>query len=785
MPATITIEPKKVSLGSDLTLLLILYKEALEESGLKLDHDKQGPRSTAAPDKPQERDGFWAKWVLPTVAKITTLDVDTKVLALPPLALEIDPPAEFLLNSYLKFLNSMLVIQGLSAKDTEKDEISSVFVLLRELLYRLVAIGLCNDSNHEQDGEILMKALERFLTKIYKSELLVAKRLVRQDKASNFLERFSSEHSKWQEKIEGMILSVKKMAFHKRTISEVLTGLNKMKQAIQAHIIACLNPSRDRNDFAVDWLVTTLEDCEKNWLDKGPEGVPADQQQLIMYSRNLRDDEELTAQQTKVVSICLQRGQKDELKHISSLTKRLTALYSLLNRQHRDYLILSHLDLLISHGSWGPILAGLINFSAISCLLNDFLQRCEELLPIPVELSAVITTSAGLALIKNEYLNVRKLSKLISFQIVDLRLLDDPALHQEITQMLDSTLIGLVKLQGQLKNNYHFIDVDRIQALGLTQPSQSTRSHVKMITSSQPEKVVLVGDEQAKRTELPVSAMPAVAAQSIISISPTVKSLFFASVRRQALTKEMFDIFVMQGVSLTEGDTDGTPYITSTPLHIAAATGQKELCRWILAENVDVNITTPNGDTPMDKAAKSGQLGLLPFFESQGGVSRHVQQQTAKMHELINSDEITWDSASVTQNHLNRLAILYREGANVNGANQTQTQHGGELPLHTLYLKGNLKLIVHFFVLGADPNLTDAHGETPLQRLMRIGQEKDRILEFLADNYPQFLPDQKKEVNTAGSSNLGVPGAFFAAGPAPKLRVAPPPSQTSVPKGQP
>lgn len=771
MPATITIEPKVISLGSQLRQLLTFYREALHESGLKLEHDKEGPKSAAAPDKPQQREGFWARWVWPTIDKITRLDVDTKVLHLPPLTLEIDPPAEFLLNSYLKFLNSILVLQGLSAKDTEKEELTSVFALLRELLYRLVAIGLCNDSNHEQDGEILMKALERFLSKIYKSEILVTKGVVRQDKASNFLDRFSSEHSAWQEKIEGMVLSVKRMALHRRTISEVLTGLNKMKQAIQAHIIACLEPARDRNDFAIDWLATTLESCEKKWLVKHSEENNDQQGQLIDSQRNLPDDEELTIQQNRVVAICYKLAQDDGHVYASPLMKRLTALYSLLNRQHRDYLILSHVDLLISHGSWGPILAGIINFSAISCLLNDFLQRCQELLPIPANLSEVVQTSAGLALIKHQYLNVIKLSKLISFQIVDLRLLDDPTLHEEMTQMLGSTVTGLIKLQDQLKSNYQFIDVERIQALGLVQHTQAVRSRSRVIASSPTPQLTLVQEQQPKRNELPVSIVAPPAAQAVVTIAPTVKSLFFAALRRQALTKEMFDLFVMQGVSLTEGDTDHTPYITSTPLHIAAATGQKELCRWIIAAGVDVNIQTPSGDTPMDKAAKSGQLGLLQYFESQGGVSRHVALQTAKLHGLINSEDITAENDSVTKKHLDSLAILYREGANVNGANQTQTDQRGELPLHTLYLKGNLTLLEHFFVLGANPHLTDANDETPFERLMRVGKDKQRVPQFLADNYPQFLPPQKKDTKVAGGALPVVPGAFFPG--APKLKAAP------------
>lgn len=465
MPATITISPKKIALDYDLSTLLHLYRCALEDVAIKVEHDNNGPKSSAAMEQPRDRDDIWSNWIFPAIKLISRIDFKTTVLELPPLKIEIDPPAEILLNGYLKFLNSLLREQGLGPDDTQKNEICSKFVVVRELLYRLVAIGLSKKSNHDEDGERLMNALNIFIIKIKESKLLEEKHLLSHATSTSFLSSLSDRHPQWSIKISNMILSVSKMRHHQQVISNILTNLNTIKQAIQAHIMACLNPGKNPNDFNKEWLLNTLPECEQSWLQRTmPKNLG---RQLIQVPILAEEDRNHTSRQATIITMSLQTRVESGYPHAQPITQWLSLLYSLLNLYSKVYEVMSHLDLLITHGSWGTILAGLINFGEISRLLEYFLDKCLVVVATPPNLKNIIKTSSGLGLIRNDLLNIDAVKQLIIKNALDLRQLDDPALHEEISRMIGANLSGLVQLQQQFHSSYQIVDESRLQALGL------------------------------------------------------------------------------------------------------------------------------------------------------------------------------------------------------------------------------------------------------------------------------------------------------------------------------
>ena len=123
---------------------------------------------------------------------------------------DLDPPAEFLLNGYLSFLNSLILTQGLSAKDTVKEQLESKYAIVRELLFRLVAIGLSNDLHEEQDGKLLLEALRIFLASVNKNGLLTTKRMLLRSENSPFLIKLVSEHPQWLTELKKWSLLLKK-----------------------------------------------------------------------------------------------------------------------------------------------------------------------------------------------------------------------------------------------------------------------------------------------------------------------------------------------------------------------------------------------------------------------------------------------------------------------------------------------------------------------------------------------------------------------------------------------
>lgn len=235
-----------------------------------------------------------------------------------------------------------------------------------------------------------------------------------------------------------------------------------------------------------------------------------------------------------------------------------------------------------------------------------------------------------------------------------------------------------------------------------------------------------------------------------------VTKRFYQALICQTLSRPMFEKCLLSGVSIKKPYQGTNPYNGYTPLHIAASTGQENVCQWLLEQGVSVNITTEYGETPMDKAAKSGKFILVKSLKAQGGTSRYADEQTAKLHQIINREDITDEDDSVKQEYLNELTNLILQGADVNGVNKTTTAARGELPLHTLFIKGNCLLIEHFLTLGADPKLTDHNSETPLQRLLRIGKNKERVLQFLTKYYPELVDKTKND------SQVNSPVVFFA-----------------------
>jgi len=56
-----------------------------------------------------------------------------------------------------------------------------------------------------------------------------------------------------------------------------------------------------------------------------------------------------------------------------------------------------------------------------------------------------------------------------------------------------------------------------------------------------------------------------------------------------------------------------------TPLHMAAAAGQKEVAELLIAKGADVNAKSNDGVTPLQMAVAWGQKEVAEFLKSHGG----------------------------------------------------------------------------------------------------------------------------------------------------------------------
>ena len=153
----------------------------------------------------------------------------------------------------------------------------------------------------------------------------------------------------------------------------------------------------------------------------------------------------------------------------------------------------------------------------------------------------------------------------------------------------------------------------------------------------------------------------------------------------------------------------------STPLLLAARTGNEDIARLLLAAGADVNETAPDGNTPLSIAAHSSHGALAEFFLDQGADANAEGAGYTSLH------------SAVLRSDPELIVALIKHGAHpdarlVNGAPFRRTDPDGlltgELMGATPFLLAARFLEAGLMELlaknGADPKIPTNDGTTPL-----------------------------------------------------------------------
>lgn len=182
-------------------------------------------------------------------------------------------------------------------------------------------------------------------------------------------------------------------------------------------------------------------------------------------------------------------------------------------------------------------------------------------------------------------------------------------------------------------------------------------------------------------------------------------------------------------------DVDGRDESWSTPLHLAAATGQVAIAVMLLDAGADIEAADEPaemhplhlaalGDHPemarllLDRGAKleAGDLqGRSPLgvAAAYGKVAVASELLTAGADPLV-QDAIYHDTpihCAAASGDVDMVKLLLSRGVDVN----VRSGHDGELPLHYAAGEGRLRMIEFLVAHGADPNMTDDIGRTPVR----------------------------------------------------------------------
>ncbi|CAN6334853.1 unnamed protein product [Urochloa humidicola] len=185
-------------------------------------------------------------------------------------------------------------------------------------------------------------------------------------------------------------------------------------------------------------------------------------------------------------------------------------------------------------------------------------------------------------------------------------------------------------------------------------------------------------------------------------------------------------------------------------LHLAAAKGRLEVCRFLVEESgFDVNGTDANnGMTPVAHAAASGKVSVLRYLLDHGGDPAMTDGNGWTLHDAaveghcealrlllsrdvdvdpLNNRHITPLHIAATKGHDQALKVLLEHGADPN-----RVAHNMFSPLVMSCLLGSLKCMKVLVEAGADVNFQGPYDPTPLLRAVLDGSSAD-IVKFLLE----------------------------------------------------
>ncbi|KAK6141596.1 hypothetical protein DH2020_024664 [Rehmannia glutinosa] len=209
-----------------------------------------------------------------------------------------------------------------------------------------------------------------------------------------------------------------------------------------------------------------------------------------------------------------------------------------------------------------------------------------------------------------------------------------------------------------------------------------------------------------------------------------------------------------------------------TCLHLAAEKGIIPICRFLIEKvNLDVNIKTDRGDSPLLLAASKGHINTAKYFIIRGAdITMRGYQGTTCLHLAAEKDFLLC-SGSVAGNkelmqllllkgadieadpvrgtplqcaalggNLESVRFLLRRGANA-GADPNISSRGLN-PLAVAAQKGSPEFLRSLIAAGADPNsVTTDHGLKPIEHAAEAGNvEGVGILYPVTQSIPSY-PD--------------------------------------------
>jgi hypothetical protein len=421
-----SIDEKWVIIDSNNRNIINAMKAALDRRVNDADNDAakaQKAEIDSCVERPRDKlHAKMAAWV-----EGATGEIGSKEYYFKSVTKDLDYPAWILCDEYRKALYKMLLEQGKSSSDTEKDAINSRYVLVCEVLLRFAVVALSREENALRDGEKLINALNEFARIVREKGYL-------NDRGSltPFSKFFSTQHEFWIKCLKDTITVIKSIHSHKKAVSDTLNYLCNVKYQTMRQIIAFLGGKGVTSDDLSDsWITQTFERIESTYLGEheivdpiNPEtqstqwGVTAPQQNIIISkSRN---------------------------------AARVESLYKLLNDTNLLLSIAVQIDLLTNETGWVLIIMGAFKPGNLAMLIKKHQTRCHNLLNIEID-DPVFDEHLAKGLIKYQATSPYHLDNIANDSATNLAGLENPIILKRMTGMIGNSVNTLLRLQSQIE----------------------------------------------------------------------------------------------------------------------------------------------------------------------------------------------------------------------------------------------------------------------------------------------------------------------------------------------